>query len=141
MHKMIRITILASVLPIVFLSCNTDQTDQKDCICTKEFRTYGITITNSDHQPVDSLIIRVYNKNLHTLYRTDSSSILDPYHIPGRYIVLTDAESKYFTVVPETVVFLASKPNLDIVELFMFSVDPCRCHLQKISGRDSVIVP
>lgn len=88
---------IISVLTIVSLSCSVDN---RNCVCTQEFRVYSIYIVDSNHQPIDSLVTWVTDKNSQIVYRTDSLSILDPYHTPGLYIVLTDGEMKYFTSVP-----------------------------------------
>lgn len=125
------------VFTVVSFSCSVDQ---KDCVCTQEYRSYSIMIVNGNHQPVDSLVTWVTDKDSQTVYRTDSSSLLDPYHTPGRYIVLTDGEIKYFSSGPGMVIFHASNQKYNVVETFTFSVDDCRCHLQKVSGPDSTIV-
>jgi hypothetical protein len=128
---------LVLVLAIVGFSCSADH---KDCICTLEYRGYSVYIIDSNHQPIDSLVTWVTNKNSGTIYRIDSSSILDPYHTIGRYIVLTDGEMKYFTTIPTSVIFHASNRKYNVTGLFTFNVDDCRCHLQKVAGPDSIIV-
>jgi hypothetical protein len=129
---------LISVLAIVSFSCSVDN---KDCVCTMEYREYSVYIVNGNHEPIDSLVTWVTDKNSQTVYRTDSSSILNSYLTHGQYIVLTDGEMKYFTSVPEMVIFHALNRKYNITESFTFAAgDECRCHIQKIFGPDSIIV-
>lgn len=129
---------LILAIVIVSFSCSVNH---KDCVCTAEYRGYSVYIINGNHQPIDSLVTSVTDKNLQIIYRTDSSSVLDPYHTPGLYTVLTDGEMKYFTSTPEAVIFHAWNKKYNITETFIFSAgDECRCHIQKVSGPDSIIV-
>jgi hypothetical protein len=126
------------VLIVVSFSCSVDQ---KECVCSMEYRGYSIYITDGNHQPIDSLVTMVTDKDSQIIYRTDSSSILDPYHVPGYYSLLTDGEINYFTSFPKLVIFHASNRIYNITESFTFSAgDECRCHILKVSGPDSIIV-
>lgn len=130
--------LLISILATVGLSCTVDH---KDCVCTEEFRSYSVYIVDGNRQPIDSLVTWVTDRNSQVVYRTDSSSLLDPYQTPGQYIVLTDSEMKYINSVLEIVIFHASNRKYNITESFTFSAsDECRCHIQKVSGPDSIIV-
>jgi hypothetical protein len=97
-------------------------------------------IADSSHRPIDSLVTWVTDKKSLVVYRTDSSHVRGVSFDPGRYVVLTDGETKYFGSIPETVMFHASDREHNIAESFAFYVDDCRCHLAKLSGPDSIIV-
>ena len=132
---------LVSVVAIASFSCARDNITYKNCACTKENRYYSVYITDSNHVPIDSLITIVTNTKTNFVYRTDSSSITNLLHIPGWYMVLNDGNMKYFTTIPETVIFHAMNQTYNISQQFSFYVDDCNCHLQKASGPDSLIVP
>jgi len=122
------------VLPIALLVCVTSSCDKSsDCACTKEIRTYRVSILNANLVRIDSLATRVVDNRSGFVYRSDSDSYQDG------YMVMSDMEKQYFKAVAETVIFHASHQKYNIAQEYIFKVDDCQCHIVKVAGPDTII--
>lgn len=122
---------------IVFIisGCSTIE---KDCLCTAEYRFYLVTIVDTLGVPVDSLDIIVKDKD------GDELDILQENNIfgAGRYTVLTDSFTKMFCPcgTPEKIYFTAAKRNRIASAEYFFNTDDCQCHINKVSGPDTLVI-
>ena len=129
---------LIPLLSIVNVSCLLDPSN---CICTTDIKHYSVHILNTNHQPIDSLLTWTAMRHSGIVLRADTSSGSHSYLSPGEYIVLTDEEMKYFSLIfYEPVVFHASNSKYDVTQQFVFYIDDCQCHLYKFSGPDTIIL-
>lgn len=119
----------------VFLSC-TKTSSEPECICTQEFRFSTVFIADNNLNGIDSLLTESKNKlsgEKYQLYQDD-------FWGNGNYIVMDDSYTIKFSQVPTQVVFSAKKSGIDIEADYFFNTDECKCHINKVSGPDTIIV-
>jgi hypothetical protein len=110
---------------------------QSPCACTEEFRTYTVSVVDDGGDLVaDVAITRVHVR---------TGSVLDPGWLgmlqPGVYVVADDAMLEVFSSRGDTVRVTGTKDSVQFVADFVFVVpDPCRCHVVKRAGPDSVVI-
>ena len=131
-----RYFILLSLFFILFflLSCDAFS-DLKDCICSSEFRIYTVTVTNQNKQPLDSLRVRIYNPTSGKEFDIDQDYAS---YEQGLYVVMTDAYTHKLQEGGEPVRFEAENDTLMAYGEFYFKTDECRCHVEKVSGQDTL---
>lgn len=139
MYRLIILSILITMIFVGLFGCN-NKTTPVDCLCTAEFRTAVVFIRDSHGTAVDSLLTTSTNKRTGRIY-------LPPEHwregIPdgqGKYPVLDDGFAGYLNVAGDTIVFEAQKPGITVRQEFVFGADECKCHIQKLSGPDTLTV-
>lgn len=124
-----------SCLVIAFLIAGCSTIDE-DCLCTEEYRFYLVTVVDTLGIPVDSLDVIIRDKDGDELYVLQE---LHPFG-PGKYTVLNDSFTQMFcscgTV--QKVYFSATDGNRVATGEFMFNTDDCRCHINKVSGSDTL---
>jgi hypothetical protein len=128
--------LLASFLIIIaVISCSTVE---DECICTMEYRFYLVTVVDTLGIPVDSLTILIRDKD------GDELDVLQESHLfgPGKYTILNDSFTQMFCfcATPEKIYFTATDGNRIANGEFMFNTDECRCHINKISGPDTLVL-
>lgn len=104
------------------------------CVCTEEFRTYVIVVVNAAGTPVPNLTPTV------TLVRT--GQLITPQSSPvgGHYPVISDAELPLIQSSGEIVRFaVASDQGAGTADI-TFAATPCRCHIEKVSGPDTLVL-
>jgi len=127
-----------SKLPIIILlsilvsSCAT--LDTNDCICTMEYRSIQVNIVDQKNNPVDSVAVTVTKVSDGKMYHWD---LQDINHL-GLYNVMTDSYTRDFSTTPDTLRLLAEKREAKSSAVFLISTDDCHCHIQKISGPDTL---
>ena len=127
--------LLLSSFVLLFISCSTVE---NDCVCSQEFRTYKVTVVDDLNHPIDSLTITIKDAGGNVLnVEQDPSS-----HIPGSYVVLTDAFTQMFCTCEKTdpIYFYATDGNKVTDDVFLFNTDECRCHINKVSGPDTLVL-
>ncbi len=119
----------------VFSSCSEID---KDCLCTEEFRFYLVSVVDTLGNPVDSLTITIKDKDGDELDVQQQDQIFGP----GKYTVLDDSFVKMFVSpsIAEKITFTATDGILTVTREFLFSTDDCRCHINKVSGPDTLIL-
>ena len=125
------------ILPIggFILSCDAFS-DLKNCICTEEFRVYTVSVVDQNKQPLDSLRVRIYNPLTGRQFDIEQSYAS---YERGLYTVMTDAYTRDLQEGGEPVIFEAENDTLAASGRFYFTVDDCRCHVEKASGPDTLI--
>lgn len=120
-----------------FISCEEENVDSDDCkdtiICTEEFKTISLEITNSDGDPV-------VLDDFYTFYDSRKKfeyELNDIQQGLGIYPVLTDAEMDEIEKEGTTLIFVGEKDGRNIVEHQMVIGHDC-CHVQLIEGQDKI---
>lgn len=120
---------------LITFSCS--EIDQ-DCICTEEYRSYLVTIVDTLGVPVDSLNITIKDND------GDELNVLQDPHTfgAGKYTVLNDFFTEMFCACGTTqkVYFSATDGSRIAKGEFMFNADECRCHINKVSGPDTLVL-
>ena len=127
--------LLSFIFVIVAVSCSTVD---EDCVCTMEFRSYSVTVVDSLGVPLDSLTVTIKDKDGDEL---DVQQ--EPYSFSnGNYTVLNDSFTQEFCAcgTPERIYFSATDGNKTANGEFMFNTDECRCHINKVSGPDTLVL-
>ena len=125
-----------SVLSIFcFYSCSTIE---KDCLCTAEYRFYLVTIVDTLGVPVDSLAVTIKDKDGGELSVQQETNIFGA----GKYTVLTDSFAKMFCScgTPGKIYFTATDSIRTASGEYFFNTDECKCHINKISGQDTLVL-
>lgn len=110
----------------------------KDCICTDEYRTYLVTVVDTLGVPVDSLSVTIRDKDGDELDVHQDLFYLDE----GKYTVLTDAFTYIMCIcgTPQAIYFSATDGIRVTNGEFMFNTDECKCHINKVSGPDTLVI-
>ena len=128
-----KILLLSFLLIIAAVSCSTVD---EDCMCTEEYRFFLVTVVDTLGIPVDSLAITIKDKD------GDELDVLQETHPfgAGKYTVLNDSFTQMFCAcgTPEKIYFSATDRSRVANGEFMFNTDECKCHINKISGPDTL---
>ena len=106
--------------------------------CTMEFRTFSVAVVNEAGEPVTGLAPVV------TMVRTGEELDLpdmgpgDPES--GVYLVMTDGNAALIQQDEEPVRFTATTGQLSVTGDFVFGMTMCRCHVEQLSGPDTLVM-
>lgn len=130
-----RRTIFFIISAIVFSSCSEID---KNCLCTEEFRSYLVTVVDTLGIPVDSLNVIIKDKDGDELDVQQDQYFLDE----GKYTVLNDSFTHIFCScgTPQTIYFSATDGSRTANGEFLFNTDECKCHVNKVSGPDTLLL-
>lgn len=104
------------------------------CACTEEFRTYVIVVVNAAGTPVTNLTPSV------TLVRTGQAITPRASPVGGTYPVLSDAELPLIQSSGDMVRFEVASGQESGTADITFAATPCRCHIEKVSGPDTLVL-
>lgn len=125
---------LIFTVTFLLVSCNKNNLD---CICTLEFSMITILVVDSTDSPVDSLDVFIedeFGRQINPLYKQLE-------FVPGRYVVIDDSYTNYLSTNPLLLRFTASDSLGRTARAFIVvNTDECRCHVNKISGVDKVVL-
>lgn len=110
----------------------------KDCACTEEYRGYGVTVVDTLGIPVDSLIVSIKDQDGDELDVQQDQFNFDR----GKYTVLTDSFTHIMCScgTPQKIYFSATDRSRIATGEFMFNTDECKCHINKVSGPDTLVL-
>ena len=107
------------------------------CVCTEEFRSYPVTVVDAAGDPATDV----------TLTRTNlrTSEVLEPtwlgQSVPGTYLVADDGLIDAFSSEGDTVRVTGVQGAATFAADFVFAApEPCRCHVDKLAGPDTVVI-
>jgi hypothetical protein len=105
-------------------------------VCTALFAMIPLTVQDSGGAPVPGLSISA------TIVRTDQSFTVAQIGIggPGTYVVFDDSFLTRIRASGESVRVTGSDGTLRFTQLFLFDA-PSGCHVRKVAGPDTVVVP
>lgn len=112
-------------------SCSNN--DALECICTEEFRFYLVRVIDNQSNPVDSLTVTIKDEQ-GRIYQINQAS----FPFPGHYVVMDDSYTNQFSILPTKIIFIGEKNSQQVTGEYLFNTDECKCHVQKISGPDSL---
>ena len=130
-----KLSVLTGLILVFVYSCSEIE---KDCMCTQEFRGYAVVVTDTLGVPADSLSVTIKDQNGNILDVEQEQ--FDPED--GKYTVLTDSFTQLFCTceTPGKIYFSATDGNRTAYGEFMFNTDECKCHINKVSGPDTLII-
>ena len=132
---------IADLFPILLFaaaltSCSSEPDGTSPPACTEEFRSWTVTVVDSDGHPVDGLDVEVT--------RVLTGELLpygDPSHFaPGEYRIMDDGMAATIRVQGETIRADGSGSEREFRASWEFGADAWRCHVERRSGPDTVIV-
>jgi hypothetical protein len=116
---------------ILFSSCTTETAD---CICSEEFRTITVLVLDESNKPIEGLTTTVTNEK-GIIY-----NLPDDYMFPGYYLVMSDKYVQDFSTIAGKILFSGISDSGSVYGQYFINTDRCKCHIQKISGPDTLIL-
>jgi hypothetical protein len=122
------------VLGFLMLSCS-DSVECADIVCTKEFRTVSIRFVDANGNPQIVKDFTVVNKRTGEIM-----TAINDMASQGLYVVASDADLLKLSEKGDNVQITAinSKTNVKVQADFVISGGLCACHINKISGPDTL---
>jgi hypothetical protein len=132
-----KISLLFFVTALVIFSsaCSTTESG-KDCICTEEFRIEYVFITDAQGLPIDDLTTVMINETSGDTLENNGAFVYEP----GMYWLIDDNYLSRLTEYPQTFTFKAENDSVSVGAVYQFATDNCKCHVQKLSGPDTLRV-
>jgi hypothetical protein len=127
------LSLSAILVALTVTACN-DSTGA--CACTEEFRYFTVTVLDDAMQPATNV----------TLTRTNlrTGQVLEPGWlgdlVPGAYLLADDGQVSRFSTSGDTLRVTGTQGGATFSADYVFAVDACRCHLQRVAGPDTVII-
>ena len=121
------------LLPCAVLACSGDPDPNDPIACTEEFRSWSVVVVDSAGNPIDGLTVQVV--------RASSGAQL-PYGEPafsaGSYRIMDDGMAAEIRIEGETIEARTSGAGATFDAEWEFGADAWRCHVEKLSGPDTV---
>ena len=128
------------IVPWMIVGCmvlgGCDGGDPGDCVCTEQFVTVGVYILDADGRPVDSLRTTVFIPRTNDTLRFDG--------VPtdhGYQPVADDRLTQSLRRDGDWVRLEVRHDSLLLERDFLIGTDPCRCHVEKWAGPDTLFLP
>lgn len=120
-----------TLMVLAFTAC--DSQDPSDCVCTEMFANVHVYVIDGNGAAVDSMRTTV------TIPRTGDTLSFGGFSPgSGYYIVADDRLTKSIPSGGEWMVMEGKKDSLHFQHSFLIGTDPCRCHVEKIFGPDTI---
>jgi hypothetical protein len=126
--------LLNGMVLLALAACGDDPASQ--CACTEEFRIFSVAVLDDASQPVSDAALTV--TNLRT-GRALTSGWLGQL-VPGSYVIADDGMLEEFSDAGDRVRVEGQASAGSFTVEFTFAPDACRCHLQRVSGPDTVVI-
>ncbi len=104
------------------------------CVCTLEFRTFAVTVMDRAGEPAENVSITVRRVS-------DGVELTAPddfLQTPGVYVILTDGNGDELAEDGTAIEVVGTLGDSGFTAEYVFSRDACGCHVNKISGPDTV---
>ena len=105
------------------------------CLCGTTFLEAIVIVVNTQGEPVTGVAI--------TVTRVDTGESLEFEQTglsPGIYIILDDRSAPVLDEAGEVIRVDGTKGAASFTQDYVFGTDSCRCHIQRVSGPDSVVM-
>ena len=132
---------LFSLILLLFIACVNNEPKIHNCmpcgLCTTEFRIYSIYLNDRNNNPVDSANITVTAGNNRVIWDSELGINLTK----GNYIIFTDNNSNLIEENQELNVWVTiNKADTSVSQRYIFAMDSCCCHVNKLFGNDTVFI-
>ena len=104
------------------------------CACTLEFRFFTVTVVDAAGQPAEGVSISVRRVSDGAVL-TENTSLGQT---PGVYVILSDSNIDDVSEAGTTVEVVGTLGGTGFTAEYVFDRDACQCHVNKISGPDTV---
>lgn len=136
--KIRSIQFLFVLVAFPLLSCQDENLDADNCdlstrICTEEFRTISLEVTNQEGDP---LVLDEFYTFLDSRKKFEFE-LNDGHILTGIYPVITDAEIEELERKGTTLIFVGERNGKNLVEHQMVIGHDC-CHVQLIEGENKI---
>ena len=117
-----------------------DGNDLSGCMCTANFAMVTLSVIDQSGNPVTDVNITVKIKRTQELLAINQPNWSGIVGHEGLYVVFTDGfQNKITDPAGETLIVTGTSQDRDFtVEIVVTTDLPCRCHVQKVSGPNSV---
>ncbi|HYE96212.1 MAG TPA: carboxypeptidase-like regulatory domain-containing protein [Rubricoccaceae bacterium] len=122
---------LLFLLPALLLltGCPLLADPDEPCICTEEYRMIIVRVVDEAGAPVGGLRVTVRNERTGRLIEREEMGF-----DPGTYTVVTDLHVPVISEDGDRISFHAENERYVADAEFVVRVDPCRCHIDMVSG-------
>jgi len=120
------------LLLLIIYSC----TDDDGCPCTMEFRMITVVVVDELNFPVTTGLLTTVKDDSGRVY----NFVNDQQIFPGHYTVMDDNYVGELTTQPKRIFFTGAKDSLTVNGEFFVNTDECKCHVEKVSGPDTLIL-
>ena len=104
------------------------------CACTLEFRFFTVTAVDAAGEPAEGVSIAVRRVSDGAVLTVNSSLEQGP----SVYVILTDGNIDDVSEAGTTVEVVGTLGDTGFTAEYAFDRDACRCHVNKVSGPDTV---
>jgi hypothetical protein len=117
-------------------ACYEDNSPTSPCACTEEYRLYTVEVVDGAGDPVSDVTVTRTNLRTNKVLESGWLGML----APGVYIVADDGMIDDFSSAGDELRVIGEKDGAMFQVEFEFAVPaPCRCHVEKLSGPNTVI--
>ena len=135
MRRLVRAAVLIGTV-LSLAACSDDECET--VACTMEFRTFSVAVVNEAGEPVTGL------EPVVTMMRTgeelDFSDMGPGDPESGVYLVMTDGNGSLIQQDEEPVRLTATTGQLSVTGDFVFGMTMCRCHVEQLSGPNTLVM-
>jgi hypothetical protein len=127
--------IVPALLALLLLACSDGEMPGPWAVCTEEFRSWVVTVVDDALTPVAGLEVDVT--------RASTGEPLpygEPMLQPGSYRIMDDGMSDELEIDGETILVEGAGQGISFEAEYVFGTDAQRCHVEKVSGPDTVVV-
>ena len=122
------------LLLVIGLASCLDSDPSLPCACTLEFRFFTVGVVDAAGQPAEGVSISVRRVSDGALLTVNSSLGQGS----GVYVILTDGNIQDVSEAGTTVEVVGTLGDMGFTAEYVFDRDACQCHVNKISGPDTV---
>ena len=122
------------LLPLAAFSCSGDPGLADPVACTEEFRSWNVVVVDTAGTPIDGLTVQVVRKSTGELL-----SYGDPSFSAGSYQIMDDGMAASIRIDGETIEAGTSGGAATFESVWEFGADAWRCHVERLSGPDTVV--
>lgn len=134
------IKVAAILLATIGLSACSHKLNNDGCppqMCTMEFATIGINITDKAGNPVNAKEVRVVNLRTNKVIVPQGLNGSDA--AVGSYVVVTDSNKKDISTNGDDIKVTATAADGKTATATLKIIGSCNCHVKKISGPETIV--
>lgn len=135
MRMLLRLVLSASLVVLADAGCGA--AEPLSCNCAANFAIIQVSVVDTVGAPVGGLSPNI------TLVRTGAAITPDQMYAfgAGAYVVVTDHEQSMISTAGDAIHFTVSSAGRSASADFVVGVtSPCRCHIQRVSGPNTLVL-